>query len=359
MVVTKYQMVHSLKMQSNSFNQSTITKPVEIHETGKLNVYYLKKIWAYHIYQTQSEAIQKIHKVDWKYINAVFNLLGLGIEPTTKFLILEQPDFPEFEQWIEQHGHISTELIKQFNEMVSGKDGHRLDQSLPAPLSRQDLDHWDKKGYVIIKGAISKEDSQKSAAVVYDSIDARSDDPASWYKRHPLKQGIMVQLFNHPILDKNRISPKIRGAYQQLWQRGDLLVSRDRVSFNPPETDSYEFQGPNLHWDVSLKKPIPYGLQGLLYLSDTKKNQGAFTVIPGFHNRIDSWLENIPTDTHPRNKALLDSFDREPIAGEAGDFIIWNQCLPHGSCPNTSDKPRIVQYINYLPIDLEFQEEWI
>ena len=152
---------------------------------------------------------------------------------------------------------------------------------------------------------------------------------------------------------------KIREAFEQLWQRNDLLVTIDRVSFNPPETKTYHFPGPNLHWDVSLKQPIPFGLQGLLYLSDTTKNQGAFTVIPGFQNNIDSWLDSLPKGINPRDPELLKNFVREPIAGEAGDFIIWNHCLPHGSSPNTSEKPRIVQYINYLPVDLKHQEEWI
>ena len=104
---------------------------------------------------------------------------------------------------------------------------------------------------------------------------------------------------------------------------------------------------------------IPFGLQGLLYLSDTDENQGAFTVIPGFHKNIENWLENLNDDENPRDINLLNDYKKKHIAAKAGDFIIWNQCLPHGSSPNTSDKPRIVQYINYQPIDLEYQAEWI
>ncbi len=169
----------------------------------------------------------------------------------------------------------------------------------------------------------------------------------------------MVQLFNNPLLVKNRLAKRIRLAFEQLWQRTDLLVSSDRVSFNPPETPAHPFQGPDLHWDMSLKRPIPFATQGLVYLTDTASNQGAFTVIPGFHNRIDSWLDSLPADVYPRDLNLLSDFKRHPIAADAGDLIIWHQCLPHGSSPNTSQQPRLVQYINYQPLDMERQEEWI
>ncbi|MBL4705240.1 MAG: phytanoyl-CoA dioxygenase family protein [Flavobacteriales bacterium] len=183
-------------------------------------------------------------------------------------------------------------------------------------------------------------------------------DASTWYQAHEAKQGIMVQLFRHPQLDKNRLAPKIQQACQELWQRNDLMVSMDRVSFNPPETESYTFPGPNLHWDVSLKLPIPFGIQGLLYLSDTPENQGAFTLVPGFHHNIESWLKNLPESAHPREEDLH-QFGAKPIGAEAGDFILWHHALPHGSSPNTGTNPRIVQYINYQPLDREIQKEWI
>ena len=33
------------------------------------------------------------------------------------------------------------------------------------------------------------------------------------------------------------------------------------------------------------------------------------------------------------------------ISGKAGDLLIWDQMLPHGNGHNTSDKPRLAQYI--------------
>jgi len=193
--------------------------------------------------------------------------------------------------------------------------------------------------------------------VICDFLGIERYDAASWYKVHPAKQGIMVQLFQHPLLEKNRSSPKIKKAFEELWNRTDLWLNADRVGFNPPETESYKFPGPKLHWDISIKLPIPFGTQGILYLSDTLANQGAFTLVPGFQNRIEHWLDTLTPGNDPRKENLYD-LGVKPIAANAGDFILWHHILPHGSSPNTATSPRFVQYINYTPADEKESEEW-
>ena len=49
--------------------------------------------------------------------------------------------------------------------------------------------------------------------------------------------------------------------------------------------------GPHLHWDVSVKTPIPLGTGGILYLTDTPPEQGAFTLVPGFQRWGEAWLK--------------------------------------------------------------------
>jgi hypothetical protein len=327
-------------------------------ETGSIGLFYLKRIWAF--YRLLKQGAPPVTAcVEWRYTNAAFEVLGVGLEPTIKFLFQGDPSFAEFETWIIENGRISPAAIANFNAVVLQKDQSPV--ALPGAaggVSPEDLKNWADKGYVVVKNAISQEDCERTVQLIYERIGVHPDDPETWYHPHPLKQGIMIQLFQDAQLDKNRFAEKIRIAYEQLWQRTDLLVNTDRVSFNPPETNTYQFPGPNLHWDVSLQQPIPFGTQGLLYLSATRKDQGAFTVLPGFHNRIDDWLAHLPTGANPREEAWLKDFEWEPIAGDAGDFIIWNQCLPHGSSPNMATQPRIVQYINYQPLDQVYQKEW-
>jgi ectoine hydroxylase-related dioxygenase (phytanoyl-CoA dioxygenase family) len=149
-------------------------------------------------------------------------------------------------------------------------------------------------------------------------------------------------------LEAVRRSPRIHKAYAQLWGTADLLVTTDRCGFNPPERGAWAFPGPHLHWDVPAVPPVAFGTQGLVYLTDTAVNGGAFVCAAGFHRRIDDWLASDPARQHvnpPRDEQLVG----RPVPGRAGDLIIWHQALPHGSSPNRNTSPRIVEYVNLLP----------
>lgn len=107
-----------------------------------------------------------------------------------------------------------------------------------------------------------------------------------------------------------------------------------------------------------MKTPIPFGTQGILYLTDTPPEQGAFTLVPGFQRWGEAWLASLPPHSNPRQQDLQ-ALGAIPIGGRAGDLIIWHQALPHGASPNRGARPRLVQYINMFPARIEQQAEWI
>jgi hypothetical protein len=47
-----------------------------------------------------------------------------------------------------------------------------------------------------------------------------------------------------------------------------------------------------------------------------------------------------------------------PIAGRAGDLVIWHDAIPHGSRPNRASLPRIVQYIRMYPAWQQHAAVW-
>jgi ectoine hydroxylase-related dioxygenase (phytanoyl-CoA dioxygenase family) len=168
----------------------------------------------------------------------------------------------------------------------------------------------------------------------------------------------MVQYFQHPAFEANRRSARLHKAFAQLWVTADLWVTTDRVGFNAPERPDARFRGPDLHWDASVKTPIPFGTQGILYLADTAPEQGAFTLVPGFHRWGEEWLKQLPPGADPRRQNLH-ALGSQPIGGRAGDLIIWHQALPHGASANRASRPRLVQYINMFPAKRAEHEEWI
>jgi hypothetical protein len=327
-------------------------------ETGTLKMMHLKRYWSKAMLK-RANLINTGNYRDEGHIDKILlYALGLGLEQTVKYLFNTAPEFDEFEDWIiKTAGRPQADTIERFNSLFS-HDKSKSAQIIPQVLSDEELKFFDQHGYIIIKNAVSKTDCDRTIAALCNFIDIDRNDPSTWYNANQGKQGIMVQLFQDPIMQKNRASVKIREAFEQLWQRTDLWAYADRVGFNPPETKGWKFPGPYMHWDVSLKLPIPFGLQGILYLADTEENQGAFTLVPGFQNRIDDWIHSLPAGTNPRNEDLH-ALGSKPIAAQAGDFIIWSNALPHGSSPNANTKPRFVQYINYAPADPVIAEEWI
>jgi len=318
-------------------------------ETGQLQVMHMKRYWHKCMLKRSGALTPNAFGEEFQLDKTMLSILGLGLEQVVKYLYSTAPSFEEFEQWVEVvNGRPMPENITRFNNTILNEDT-TIGQAVPQVLDNEQLEFWDKNGYIILRNAVPKADCEKTIEVICDFIEIDRNDPATWYTVHPARQGIMVQLFQHPILDKNRNSAIIRAAHEQLWNRTDIWVNADRVGFNPPETERWKFPGPRLHWDTKLKLPIPFNLQGILYLADTAENQGAFSLVPGFQHRIDSWLTSL-NGKNPYDEDLH-ALGCIPIAANAGDFIIWHHALPHGSSTNTSDKPRFVQYFTYAPTD--------
>lgn len=328
-------------------------------EICKLGAMHLKRFWGKIQLKKEGKIGQNSFKNEWQTDITLLNALGLGLEPTLKYIYANNTSFEDFEDWISGvTGGPDPDKIANFNQTVSGGETKPEFDDEEDVLMPEDIAFWEENGYVIIRNAVSREFCEEAVALICESIGVDRYDSSTWYGDNKLRQGIMVQLFQHPVLQRNRTAFRIRRAFEQLWRRKDIWVNTDRVGFNPPETDTYLFPGPRLHWDVSIKQPIPFGTQGILYLADTADNQGAFTLIPGFQHKIADWLKSLPQGANPRQQNLY-ALGPKPIAASAGDFILWHQALPHGSSPNTASLPRFVQYINYEPADHHESDEWI
>lgn len=298
----------------------------------------LEKLWN----RTLHSATQADTETWNKEIKALYDL-GISMEDTLRFLYFEKPDFETFKIWID---------TKKKDENTESED------FTAAVLSEEDLDFWNKNGYVIVKNAISKEDCEVTQQAIWDYLKMDPNKKETWYNRHENQKGLMLNFSDHETLNKNRLSPKIKKAYEQLYNTTKIYKTIDKVSFNPPETDDFTFLGSPLHWDTSLKQPIKFGLQGLLYLTDCGINDGAFHCVPGFHNEINDWLNRLKPNENPRELAIK-TLQPKAIVGNAGDFIIWNNTLPHCATPNKGEKPRMVQYLTYLPDHYNDSGEWI
>ncbi len=330
-------------------------------EICSLGICHLKRYWQKCQLIKTGELSGDKYIAEWATDVNLLAALGLGIEQTLKYIYTTSESFEAFEKWVLDVNNqvVSQSKIHEFNlSILSNQPICKEEEDVEEILTPTDIEFWNTNGYIIIKNAITQQDCDDTIDAICQFINIDKNDAATWYNEHPQKQGIMIQLFQHSTIEKNRQNQKIKKAYQQLWQRNDVYVNTDKVGFNPPEIANWKFPASKLHWDVSLKIPIPFGTQGILYLTDTSSTQGAFTVVPRFHNTIEQWLKDLPSGAHPREQNLY-PLGPVPIAANAGDFIIWHHALPHSASPNTSTLPRFVQYMNYAPLNATVHDEWI
>jgi len=214
-------------------------------------------------------------------------------------------------------------------------------------LSKADLQFWEENGYVIARKVVSPESAARAAQAIWDFLEMDPDDPNTWYPDPP-RRSIMVEIYQHQAFWNNRQSPRVHQAFSQIWDTEKLWVSFDRGSMNPPTRDPNATQF-DMHWDTNVNnRPVRFGVQGVLYLTDTAENQGAFQCVPGFHNIFDDWFDRLPAGEDPRRQDLH-TLGSIRVPANAGDLIIWRTTLPHFASLNTSNQPRIVQYITMNP----------
>ena len=333
-------------------------------DLGGLGIRHVKRFWARTIAGRQRSTPEHDQPSEWVVDNTLLAGLRVGLRETFSFLFENTPSLEQFEGWILERngGTVDPARIAYLNAALSGEAGiadaparHLSPDEDVLPLTAEELAFWDENGYVILHDAAPPGNCAAAARAIYEFIGVDLEKPETWY--HGPQTGIWVPLLHHPALWANRDSPRIYQAFRQLWNRRDLWVSVDQAGFNPPEKPGWQFPGPNLHFDVSLQLPVPFGVQGILYLTDTAADQGAFTCVPGFHRKIEAWLRSLPPGSDPRAQDLT-RLGAIPIAGRAGDLVIWHQALPHGASPNRSTRPRVVQYIKMHPSQWEYTPQW-
>jgi hypothetical protein len=330
------------------------TLPPELVSSADVSViplWHLQRCWQKVQLKMYRELPNNAYAEEWQLDRAVLDLAGIGLEPGLTALH-QCHRLSDLQVFVQSLG-LSEAQIQQINQQLQQlASGLQTASPLPAPLSAEQLAFWQQHGYLVVPRVLTAAQCAASRASIWQYLQADPLQPTSWYQQGDKMKKIMLQLFRHPALDQNRQIPLIRQVFQQLWQRHDLAMSTDRVSFNPPETADWQFPGPQMHWDLSLTLPVPFGTQGMIYLTDTTAEQGAFCCVPGFHLQISDWIRQQPEkDPAQLQMQHWSDWPVQAIAAKAGDLIIWHHALPHGASANKASLPRMVQYINCYPLN--------
>jgi hypothetical protein len=227
-----------------------------------------------------------------------------------------------------------------------------------AVFTAEDHDFFADRGYVIARNIIPKADCDAVIDAIWEFLGMDRNDPDDWY-RLPLKPGGMIEMYQHQAEWNNRQNPRLYEAFTEIRGTHRLCVSIDRVGMKLPYNarhPDYDHKG-FTHWDVDTAKlPAPFGVQGVLCLTDTTADMGGFQCIPGFHKNLEEWIATQPPDRNTRMPDLT-GLTVVPIPAQAGDLIIWNSLLAHGNGRNLSDRPRYSQYISMFPVERLTEEQ--
>lgn len=325
--------------------------------TQRLQIPYIERYW-----QRMTAGASVPDCGEWDLDNTLLAGLEINLQEAARFLSQRPaPSLEAFEAWVLEAngGAIEQQNLDRLRDALAGEPvgspAGCLD-GVPG-LTAGELAHWDEHGYVVVHDAVDPDGREAAAAAVYRFLGADAADSASWYGKNDAAS-IWVPLYRDPALVANRRAPRVARAFADLWGREDLWALVDQAGFNPPENERWRFPGPHLHWDMTLAKPHCFGVQGILYLTDTPAEQGAFCCIPGFHRRLEAWLESLPPGANPR-EAIQHEAGLMPIAGRAGDLVIWHHALPHASSPNRGKLPRVVQYMTLRPTRWPYTATWV
>ncbi|MEZ5356165.1 MAG: phytanoyl-CoA dioxygenase family protein [Bryobacteraceae bacterium] len=226
---------------------------------------------------------------------------------------------------------------------------------MPRVFTSADLDFFEESGYVILHDAAPPDMLQAAIAATWEFMEMDPNDPATWYRPPARLNGMpelngagMVEMYHHPSLWAIRQLPRIHGAFADLWDTEHLWVTIDRVNLNVPNRPGQEFRG-FIHWDIDTTlDPLPFDLQGVLSLTDAPAGHGGFQCVPGMPKRFAEWVKTQPVDRHPHRPDLT-GLEVRRVEMRAGDLVIWNSQLAHGTSPNTSQSARLAMYLSMSP----------
>ncbi|CAE7777190.1 tars3 [Symbiodinium sp. CCMP2592] len=240
-------------------------------------------------------------------------------------------------------------------------------------LTEEQYESWAARGVLVVPGAVDTAKAKRAADAIYEFVGAKREDPDSWYKNKldiytdTLPDGKrphhgpcgMVQMYHHSTLWDLRQDPSIHAIFSDIYGTEQLFVTTDRAHFKAPESEQFpEWSDPGevhkgLHWDIETGEghwPVPFAVQGIVYLEDTTAELGALRVVPGFHRRLGTWSPSFGPRSGRSCPECLQK-EAEPVEGTAGSLVLWLSVLPHGPSRNRGRVPRVSAYVAMLPVD--------
>lgn len=277
------------------------------------------------------------------------NLYGLGKFETYQFVYEKCTSEAHLQEWLIQLKGAAqiTASAKAFEDWRQGADNKADNKhSALALLTEAQRQSWQKQGYLKISDLVAPELCDAVAELICDTMEVDLSRPETWYNPHAGWHGLMLQLYQHESIQAIRTHPAVKQVFAELYGTTHLIARTEKVSFNPPETDTWKFAHGKLHWDIDFNTGELFYIQGLIYLNDVPENRGPLQLVPGFQHRFEDFMKTWP-DFQRAHEEMQRLVKPVPVPGKKGDIVLWQQTLPHAASANHSTVPRFVQYLSF------------
>ncbi|MFZ0214774.1 MAG: phytanoyl-CoA dioxygenase family protein [Candidatus Dormiibacterota bacterium] len=232
-----------------------------------------------------------------------------------------------------------------------------------AALSEEEVRTFWEQGYVIVKGAISKEEAEQYRQLILDMVPRDLHIPAAWSVnagRIKPYHSDHNHTYDTPELLPLMCNERVYGAAAQLLQSRRLRVSDGSLGITL-RNDAGPLLSQGVHLDATVPPELPnflFSLEelqvgGCYYFSEVAPQGGGIHVVPGGHRLVE---EKARASSEGRQlygqwKRIDDFPETVEVVGEAGDFALLHHLMPHAASNNRSSVPRVAQFTRFIRED--------
>jgi len=217
-------------------------------------------------------------------------------------------------------------------------------------LSQNQLDAYDRDGYILVSGLIPDDITKAAAQMLWDCMEADSEDPETWPDRKDTQSHKLAELVACYTQDFLCAASQLSGDPLET-----INTPRGALAINIfPTTDAW--QEPRPHIDHAIKDhghktfPRPFRVATMTFLSDVEERGGGTAVWAGSHRKIKALAQS--NESHyeymwvlNQDLAQADLDDPLVLTPKRGDVLFYDYLCAHAGSKNISSSPRLA--LNY------------
>ncbi|GIP33173.1 ectoine hydroxylase [Paenibacillus sp. J2TS4] len=242
------------------------------------------------------------------------------------------------------------------------------DAGFTGPLNKEQLDFFDKNGYLFLDPFFSEEETaglkQELNKVWKESAGRQVPEVIREPGGDEVRSVFAVHRDNKIFGELSRNS-RIVGAVQQILG-SEVYVHQSRINFKPGFTGKEFYWHSDFEtWHVEDGMPRMRALSCSVALEDNYAYNGALMVVPGSHKHYVSCVGKTPDDNFKSSLRkqvygvpdddsltwLVEQSSIEMPTGKAGSILLFDCNIMHGSNSNITPYPRSNVFMVYNSVE--------